>query len=201
MLKKHLRAFLLERGLSVAELARRTGVPKQTISDWLTGTRPRDMECVRLVASELDVSITQLFFGATVKESPIQPSRESQEQLVVLSLTQYYCDFIFPDAFSLFRVLNLRTGHPSVLSSSWEKTLGWSHSELMTKPWLDIVHLEDRNRLASAVKRDTSSRVWISACIHRLLHANGGSVRVHTKLAIDSAEEIMTSVSLPYPAE
>ncbi|MNC97673.1 Helix-turn-helix domain protein [compost metagenome] len=61
--KKQLSRYIRERGLTAAELARRTGVPKQTISDWLGGTRPRNMDFVKRLADELNVSIVELFFG------------------------------------------------------------------------------------------------------------------------------------------
>jgi transcriptional regulator with XRE-family HTH domain len=61
--KKQLSHHLKRRQISAAELARRTGVPKQTISDWLGGTQPRKVEFVKRIADELNVTIIELFFG------------------------------------------------------------------------------------------------------------------------------------------
>ena len=62
--RKHLKVYIERSQITAAELARRTGVPKQTISDWLAGTQPRNMVHVKKVADELGVSLTELFFGA-----------------------------------------------------------------------------------------------------------------------------------------
>ena len=62
--RKNLKLYVHSSGLSAAAISRKTGVPKQTISDWLAGTRPRHMEDVKLVADLLGVSILTLFFGS-----------------------------------------------------------------------------------------------------------------------------------------
>jgi transcriptional regulator with XRE-family HTH domain len=69
---KQLNCLLKARGMTAAELSRRTRVPKQTISDWLGGTHPRNMNHVKKVADTLDVTILELFFG----ESSDRPKNE-----------------------------------------------------------------------------------------------------------------------------
>ena len=39
-------------------------------------------------------------------------------------------------------------GYFKVLNSSWERTLGWSSDELMSRPYLDFVHPDDRDATA-----------------------------------------------------
>jgi len=44
-------------------------------------------------------------------------------------------------------------GQIRVLNPAWEKTLGFSELELRSRPMLDLVHPDDRSRLADAVQR------------------------------------------------
>jgi hypothetical protein len=44
-------------------LSRISGVPKQSLSDWLAGSSPRDIRTVKRVADALDVSLDHLVFG------------------------------------------------------------------------------------------------------------------------------------------
>lgn len=52
-----------DQGLSIAKLARKAGVPAQTIHNWTTGRRSVDPEQVRKVAKVLEVSIYELMFS------------------------------------------------------------------------------------------------------------------------------------------
>ncbi len=70
--RKQLKYYLDVRKMTAAELARRTGVPKQTICDWLTGTHPRKMQFVKKVGDELGVSILELFFGTNTSPETSQ---------------------------------------------------------------------------------------------------------------------------------
>lgn len=62
-LKTQLRFLLKEEGLSAAQLARKAGVSRQVISDWLAGTSPRQIESVKKVADVLKVTLDELLFG------------------------------------------------------------------------------------------------------------------------------------------
>lgn len=59
-------------GLTVSELSRQSGVPKQTITDWLAGTEPRRISQVKKVANLLGVTVDELVFGG-VDEKPVVP--------------------------------------------------------------------------------------------------------------------------------
>ena len=67
-LKKQLSAYLKAKNISASELSRITGIPKQSISDWLAGSNPRDIRLVKKVADVFSVSIDHLFFGEGVVE-------------------------------------------------------------------------------------------------------------------------------------
>jgi len=63
VLRKRLKTELDFRAMTAADLARRTGVPKQVISDWLAGVTPRRLDHLKKVAAELCTTIDELCFG------------------------------------------------------------------------------------------------------------------------------------------
>jgi len=69
-LRKTLRELLNQRGLSAAELSRRTGVPRSVLSDWLAGASPRNIDHLRRVAEAFQVSIETLCFGKDLSKDP-----------------------------------------------------------------------------------------------------------------------------------
>lgn len=62
-LKKQLRFYLDSRHMTAAQLARKAGVPKQSLSGWIGGSNPRDIKQVKKVADSLGVSLDNLMFG------------------------------------------------------------------------------------------------------------------------------------------
>jgi len=62
-LKQQLRLYIKKRGFTAAQLSRLSGVPKQSISDWLAGANPRNIDQVKKVADALCVSLEHLCFG------------------------------------------------------------------------------------------------------------------------------------------
>jgi transcriptional regulator with XRE-family HTH domain len=62
-LKKQLRFFLDRREMSAAQLARKAGVPKQSLSGWLGGSKPRDVLQVKKCAEVLGTTLDHLMFG------------------------------------------------------------------------------------------------------------------------------------------
>ncbi|MDX9732107.1 MAG: helix-turn-helix transcriptional regulator [Bdellovibrionales bacterium] len=51
-------------GLTLTQLARKSGVPKPTLHGWMTGRRAMNADYLRKVASVLQISIHELLFGA-----------------------------------------------------------------------------------------------------------------------------------------
>lgn len=72
--KKQLKIYLDKRGLSASDLSRISGVPKQSISDWLGGSSPRNILNVKKVADALLVSIDHLVFGDGLQERIEEPA-------------------------------------------------------------------------------------------------------------------------------
>ena len=60
--EKRLKRLCKENGLTIAELARRSGVPKATLHSWTTGASP-NMQQLKKVSSALSVSLHSLAFG------------------------------------------------------------------------------------------------------------------------------------------
>lgn len=74
-LRKELQRRMTAQGMSAAQLARRTGIAKQVLSDWLAGAMPRSITQVKAVAIVLGVTVDQLCFGdpqAEAAEAPTQ---------------------------------------------------------------------------------------------------------------------------------
>lgn len=61
--KSQLRELLRSRGMTAADLSRVTGIPKQSISDWLAGVTPRDLKRLKKVAEYFGVTVDQIVFG------------------------------------------------------------------------------------------------------------------------------------------
>lgn len=62
-LRHNLAAVLKARGMTAAELSRRTGVAKQVLSDWMAGVQPRKLEQLFVIAKTLGVSMDDLCFA------------------------------------------------------------------------------------------------------------------------------------------
>jgi len=62
-LKSQLRLYLKVKGLNASQLSKMAGVPRQSLSDWLSGTTPRNIGHVKKVAMVLGVTVDNLLFG------------------------------------------------------------------------------------------------------------------------------------------
>lgn len=71
-LDKNLKMLLDKRGMSVSHLARMSDVPKQTISDWLTGRKPKSLMSLKRVADTLEVTVDYLCFGEDKPKTAIE---------------------------------------------------------------------------------------------------------------------------------
>lgn len=68
VLKESLRQLLKVNDMTVAQLARKTKIPKTTVADWLNGASPKDITQVKKVADAFKISLEKLCFGS----SPLQ---------------------------------------------------------------------------------------------------------------------------------
>ncbi len=67
-LRHNLPTLLKDRGITAAQLSRKTGVAKQVLSDWMSGVQPRKIEHLYAVARELSVSMESLCFAGSDDE-------------------------------------------------------------------------------------------------------------------------------------
>jgi len=75
ILRHKLKDLLQHRKIRPIDLAREVGIAKQVISDWLAGSRPRNLEQIKLVANYFQVTIDELCFGDTSQKSFPSDSR------------------------------------------------------------------------------------------------------------------------------
>ncbi|MEK2645859.1 helix-turn-helix domain-containing protein [Bdellovibrio sp. BCCA] len=60
-LTKSLRRILDDRKITVAQIARQSGVPAKTIYHWLSGQQPRKMEHLFRLCDTLNISVEELY--------------------------------------------------------------------------------------------------------------------------------------------
>lgn len=70
-LKEILRQLIKEKGISVTSLSKNAKVPLQTLNNWLSGLKPRDLDQVKSVADYLGVSLDYLVYGKKEKNIDI----------------------------------------------------------------------------------------------------------------------------------
>lgn len=70
-LKETLQRLLKEQDLTVAQLARKTGISNKTIHEWLLGRNPRDLNAVKKCAEALNVSFHYILWGEEEKNNLI----------------------------------------------------------------------------------------------------------------------------------
>lgn len=60
-LSKNLRGLLSKKNLTVAQLARQSGVPAKTIYHWMNGQQPRKVEHLFRICDVLAISLDELY--------------------------------------------------------------------------------------------------------------------------------------------
>lgn len=68
VLAHNLKFLIRKNDLTVAQLARATKVPAQTLNNWLAGLDPRNMNQVKTVAKYFQVSLDYIAYGEKAKD-------------------------------------------------------------------------------------------------------------------------------------
>lgn len=130
--KKQLQHYIRARNLTAAELARRSGVSKQSISNWLGGMEPRSFPHVKKVAEALSVSMDELVFGEQGMTRVIP-----EETLKSVAVTNPNSDIVCTlDA-------NCRY---LTLTTAMSEILGWPYDSYFSRSGMECVHPDDRQR-------------------------------------------------------
>lgn len=77
--KTILKNLLYEKDISAAKLARATGVPPQTINNWLSGQEPRNLTQLKKVADYFEITVDYLVYGT--KQSIKEPIDEYRDEI------------------------------------------------------------------------------------------------------------------------
>jgi transcriptional regulator with XRE-family HTH domain len=64
--------LMTKQGLTLASLAKLSGVPRTTLSEWSSNRPPKNPTQVKMVAEALGVSIHFLLFGSEDQQEPLQ---------------------------------------------------------------------------------------------------------------------------------
>lgn len=83
-LKTILKGLMESHDITLSALAKATGVPKQTIHNWLCGTEPKTLDHVRAVARYFKIGIEELCYGDEEKASKTKsfnPIEEHEEEI------------------------------------------------------------------------------------------------------------------------
>lgn len=76
-LKKQLELLLEKYDINASQLSRKTGVPRQTIANWLSAQKPKNVDQLKLVADHFGITIDELLYGE------LQNKKPSLEELIL----------------------------------------------------------------------------------------------------------------------
>ena len=79
-LKENLKQLLQDNALNVPRLSKLTGISRQTLSNWMAGQSPKNIEQVKTVADHFGVSVDSLCFGKP-KKSKSSPIEEMSDEI------------------------------------------------------------------------------------------------------------------------
>lgn len=166
-LRRQLKYYLVTKNISAAELARRSGINKQSISNWLGGIEPKSFTQVKRIADVLGLSIDELLFGDATRTVPLsaEPVDSSFDCVDHSSLT-------LQKSAEIGCILN-PNGFFREVSPAFCTHLGWKPEELLSRPAMEFVHPSDRQRTFSKVVRPGKSSELTHIFDTRLLARNG----------------------------
>jgi len=71
-LYKILKYLLVDYDINLSQLSRATGVPRQTLDNWISGQEPRSLSQVKVIADYFSLSIDQLCFEQCARDTMIE---------------------------------------------------------------------------------------------------------------------------------
>ena len=79
-LKDQLRSKLKEHGIGIAALAKKTGISRKTLDNWLTGQKPQNIEQVKAVADFFGLTVDEMCFGPAIREVKLHTELEQHRE-------------------------------------------------------------------------------------------------------------------------
>ncbi len=86
-------------------------------------------------------------------------------------------------------------GYFKELNSAWERVLGYSRSELLSKPWLEFVHPEDREATEEAGRRLTVESREVEGFENRYIKKDGGVAVLRWNVVPSPQERLLYGVA------
>jgi len=77
------------------------------------------------------------------------------------------------------------------VNPSWERTLGWTEAELLDRPYLEVIHPDDRERTTTETRRMAQERTAVTDLEVRLTHRDGSHRWIAFSAAADAHEELL----------
>lgn len=153
--KNQLLYHIKVQNLTAAELSRRSGVSKQSISDWLAGVQPRSIPQVKKVADVFAISVDSLCFGKDFERErssrPTTDASSHREFARARHLRAVECESEETPVFAPVprSGLSLTLGFDGRIRRAGDgfcSHFGWSEAELLHHPLANFVHISDRWR-------------------------------------------------------
>ena len=80
-LAQQLKKLLQSSGTKISVLSKSTRVPQQTIHNWLTGSKPRDLDQVKRIADHFEVSLDMILYGLESKNKSRSTIEDFQDEI------------------------------------------------------------------------------------------------------------------------
>ncbi|GBD33047.1 Sensor kinase CckA [bacterium HR33] len=86
-------------------------------------------------------------------------------------------------------------GYFKEINAAWERVLGYSRFELLSRPWLEFVHPEDRQATVEAARRLTIEGREVESFENRYVKADGGVVVLRWNVVPSPEERLLYGVA------
>jgi PAS domain S-box-containing protein len=172
-LKRQLKYYLKLYGMSAAELSRRSGVPQQTISDWLAGVAPRSIPHVKNISEVFEISIDELCFGTTFEKPNLNLVQLlPRDQKIVCTPCIKPEMNSFQNLSELILVMD-SDGLIQEVNSGFSKLIGWTALELVSQSVTQFIHPADRLRWREQNRKHFNYGSLVCHFESRMINRNG----------------------------
>jgi PAS domain S-box-containing protein len=187
-LQKQLRHLLEKNRMSAAELSRKSGVSKQSISDWLRGVQPNSIPHLKRIADTLSITLDELLYGELSASKALESGISDRIAQANETLLVWGFD-----------------GFAKVCSPRLAQILGWGVEDFCARPLVEFIHPSDRCRTRAWLLSAPDQGSPLHSIDNRII-AKDGSVRWLRWSSIVAARDqlvysLIQDVTGLYPAE